>query len=97
MLTGNSELGLCGTKINKESFDLSALACKVQAVKDDVYNGRGFAVIRGLNLEEFTIEDITMIYMGLNNYIADKIGRQDKAGNALGKSPALHFSSAHKG
>lgn len=51
----------------------------------DVHNGRGFAVIRGINPGDYSVEDLTLAYMGLASYVADKRGCQDKLGNMLGK------------
>lgn len=52
---------------------------------NDVYNGRGFSVIRGLDLTKYSVEDSTMIWLGIQGYIARQQARQDKKGNMLGK------------
>lgn len=62
------------------------LSAKLKAINEDVYNGRGFAVLRGLNPQDFSIEDLTMIYMGVSTYAGNQVGRQDRMGNCLGKS-----------
>lgn len=80
------DLGLDGTKINKSNFLLPTLGPKLHTISQDVHNGRGFAVIRGLEPANFCVEDLTMIYMGISSHIADTIGRQDRNGNALGQS-----------
>lgn len=63
----------------------------------DVHNGRGFSVIRGINPGDYSVEDLTIAYMGVSSYVADKRGCQDKLGNMLGKlappPPALHTST----
>lgn len=61
------------------------LSAKLESIRDDVYEGRGFAVLRGLDPAHFPIEDLTMIYMGISSYVGDMIGRQDKPGNCLGE------------
>lgn len=81
-----AELGLDGTKIHKNNFILPILGNKLAAISNDIHNGRGFAVLRGLDPNKFTVEDLTMIYMGLSTYMGNQIGRQDKAGNCIGKS-----------
>jgi len=47
------------------------------------------AVIRGLDPKDFTVEDLTVVRLGLQSYIADLQGRQDHKGNMLGTSSAL--------
>lgn len=51
----------------------------------DVHDGRGFAVIRGINPGDYSVEDLTLAYMGVASYVADKRGCQDKVGNMLGE------------
>lgn len=50
-----------------------------------LYDGQGFCVIRGINPGAFTVEDITMIWLGVQAYIADQRGCQDHRGNMLGQ------------
>jgi hypothetical protein len=41
-------------------------------------------VIRGLNPANYSVEDLTLAYLGVQSYIAEQRGRQDKRGNMLG-------------
>lgn len=42
-------------------------------------------MIRGLDLTKYSVEDSTMIWLGIQGYIARQQARQDKKGNMLGK------------
>lgn len=67
------------------SFPLPTLGRKLKALSNDVHNGRGFCVIRGIDPASYTVEDLTLVYLGIQSYIADQRGRQDKRGNMLGQ------------
>ncbi|KAF3768915.1 Clavaminate synthase-like protein [Cryphonectria parasitica EP155] len=82
-LDGFKKLGLNATKITDKTFSLPTLGITLHDLSKEVHNGRGFAVLRGLNTEDFSSGDLTMIFMGISAYIGDKIGRQDRAGNCL--------------
>jgi hypothetical protein len=54
-------------------------------MRDEVYLGRGFTIIRGLNPDDYSPEDLTIIFLGLSSYIAERRGKQDQRGSMLGK------------
>lgn len=54
-------------------------------MRNDIYQGKGFAVLRGLDAKKYSKEDMTTIYLGVQAHIANRFGRQDKKGNMLGK------------
>lgn len=64
---------------------MPTLGPKLVELSLDVHNGRGFSVIRGINPRDYSVEDLTLAYMGVSSYVADKRGCQDKLGNMLGK------------
>ena len=64
--------------INKENFQLPAtLAEWLDGVSDDCYNGRGFALLRGLNPRRRLPEDNAILFAGISLYIAPQRGFQD--------------------
>lgn len=77
------DLELDGDDVNRETFPLVSLATKLDTLRRDVYHGRGFVLIRGLDLNKYTTEDSTIIYLGVQSYIANERGRQDRTGNML--------------
>ena len=90
--------------MSRDNFNLPNLSRTLDQVQHDIYEGRGFAVIRGLDPKKYSVEDLTMIYLGLQSYVGDELGRQDKKGNMLGehlhsrrKLSALTDDSAYRG
>jgi hypothetical protein len=75
---------LDGNLVNQENFPLPTLGAKLRALSVDIHSGRGFHVIRGLNPDDYSVEDLTIIWLGVQSYIADQFGRQDDRGNMLG-------------
>ena len=68
---------------NHNTFPLPALSIKLAKVRDQIYNGVGVAVIRGLNLDAYTEEEIATIFLGTSSYIAERRGKQDHRGSML--------------
>ena len=58
-------------------------------MRHEVYSGRGFALLRGLDVNAYSVDDSTIIYLGIQCYIGNKFGRQDKKGNMMGKCSDL--------
>ncbi|KAH8910666.1 TfdA family taurine catabolism dioxygenase TauD [Coniochaeta sp. PMI_546] len=76
-------LGLDGSDLCPANFPLFNLGAKLNELSNDVYNGRGFCVIRGIDPGAYALEDLTLVYLGIQSHIADQRGRQDKRGNML--------------
>lgn len=75
---------LDGNQVNQDNFPLPTLGSKLESLGRDIYSGKGFHVIRGLDPEDYSVEDLTIIWLGVQAYIADQYGRQDHRGNMLG-------------
>ncbi|KAK5636528.1 hypothetical protein RRF57_012240 [Xylaria bambusicola] len=75
---------LDGNLVNQDNFLLPNLGPKLRKIGDDIYNGKGFHVIRGLEPGDYSVEDLAIIRLGVQVYIADQCGRQDHRGNMLG-------------
>jgi hypothetical protein len=76
-------LGLPFNKACKENFPLPNLAPLLSETCDDIYNGRGFAVIRGLEPDLYSPEDFASIFLGISSYIAERRGKQDQRGTMM--------------
>ncbi|EFY90887.1 TfdA family oxidoreductase, putative [Metarhizium acridum CQMa 102] len=48
-----------------------------------------FGLVRGLDPQRYSVEDLTTVYLGIQCYIANLQGRQDKKGNMLASRPDL--------
>ncbi|KAI8623894.1 Clavaminate synthase-like protein [Xylariaceae sp. FL1651] len=80
---------LDGNLVNEDNFPLPTLGPKLRSLAHDIYNGKGFHVVRGLNPDDYSVEDLTIIWLGIQTYIADQRGRQDHRGNMLGTYTVL--------
>ncbi|KAK2614633.1 hypothetical protein N8I77_001442 [Diaporthe amygdali] len=83
-LTHFKSLCKWGDEISPETFPLPTLKSKLKELKDEIFEGRGFFVLRGLDPVQLCIEDNILIYIGVAKYIAGLIGKQDDGGHVLG-------------
>ncbi|KAG6106205.1 hypothetical protein E4U31_000925 [Claviceps sp. LM219 group G6] len=67
------------------NFQLPTLEGDLNHLRHEIHDGKGFGLIRGLEPQRYSVEDLTTIYLGLQSYIADLQGWQDKKGNMLGE------------
>ncbi|KAM0342735.1 hypothetical protein ACHAPU_009227 [Fusarium lateritium] len=77
------ELELDGDCVSRDNFPLPTLGPRLDRIRQDVHQGKGFGVIRGLNTQKYSPEDLTVMYLGIQSYIANRHGRQDRKGNML--------------
>lgn len=78
-----TERGLDGNEVTPTTFPLPNLATKLSSVCSDIYEGRGFAILRGLDPDAYPIEDLTIIYLGISSYVGERRGKQDHNGSML--------------
>ncbi|SPJ72177.1 related to TfdA family oxidoreductase [Fusarium torulosum] len=76
-------LELDGDCVSRDNFPLPTLGPRLDLIRRDVHQGKGFGVIRGLDTKKYSPEDLTVLYLGLQSYIANRHGRQDRKGNML--------------
>ncbi|KAL8370744.1 hypothetical protein RB595_000884 [Gaeumannomyces hyphopodioides] len=76
-------LELNGSKVSRETFPLGALGRVLDGLSEEIHEGRGFGLIRGLDPRNYSVEDLTLAYLGVQSYVADQRGRQDSKGNML--------------
>ncbi|EWZ91625.1 hypothetical protein BFJ68_g10267 [Fusarium oxysporum] len=76
-------LGLDGDCVSRDNFPLPTLGPRLDRIRRDVHQGKGFGVIRGLDPQKYSVEDLTVLYLGIQSYIANRHGRQDRKGNML--------------
>ncbi|KAK1755151.1 hypothetical protein QBC47DRAFT_210397 [Echria macrotheca] len=82
-LASYKSLGQDGDLVDPASFPLPTLGPKLWALSHDVHHGRGFGIVRGINPASYSVEDLSLIYLGIQSYIAEQRGRQDRRGNML--------------
>lgn len=83
-LTSRIALGLDGDCISRQNFPLPSLGPRLDQLRTEIHHGRGFGLIRGLDPHKYSVEDFTMLHLGIQSYIANRQGRQDSKGNMLG-------------
>ncbi len=68
---------------SKDDFPLGALSTTLTRIADDLENGRGFCLLRGLDVERYSDAEIAAIYYGIGLYLGTPVG-QNPAGDLLG-------------
>ncbi|GAB1317294.1 Taurine hydroxylase-like protein SAT17 like [Madurella fahalii] len=77
-------LGLESNEVSPATFPLPTLSARLSQVCSDVYEGRGFAIVRGLDPDAYpSIEDLTIVYLGISSYVGERRGKQDQRGSML--------------
>ncbi|KAI1748602.1 hypothetical protein F4782DRAFT_516684 [Xylaria castorea] len=74
---------LDGDLVDCTNFPLPNLGPRLQEFSLDLHYGKGFFLIRGFNHEKYSVEATTIIFLGIQAYIAEKRGRQDELGNMI--------------
>lgn len=70
-------MGLPIGHISPETFPLPTLHADLRRLSNELHNGHGFFVIRGLPVDKYTREENLIIYAGVSAHIAPQLGRQD--------------------
>ena len=68
----------------RSDFPLPHLAPRLAAFAEELENGRGFVLIRGLPIDRFTDDDINSIYFGLGLTLGQPVG-QNPQGDLIGQ------------
>ncbi|KAK1521816.1 TfdA family Taurine catabolism dioxygenase TauD [Colletotrichum paranaense] len=76
-------LGLDGDLVSRDNFPLPTLGATLDGIARDIHQGKGFAVVRGIDPQQHSVEDLTILYLGVQGYVANQRARQDKKGNML--------------
>lgn len=63
--------------LDQETFPLPRLHSALREISNEIHNGRGFKVLRGLPVTKHNREENVIIYSGISSHIAPIRGRQD--------------------
>ena len=66
-----------------DAFPLPQLRKKLDAILDDIENGRGFKLIRGIPRDRYSDSDCELIYWGITSYFGTPVS-QNARGHLLG-------------
>ncbi len=69
--------------VNRDNFPLPTFGAALDVIQEEVVNGRGFVLIRGLPVDRYTIEESAMAYFGIGSYLGWAIPQNAK-GHVLG-------------
>ncbi|KAK3174876.1 hypothetical protein OEA41_002122 [Lepraria neglecta] len=85
--------------VSRENFPLENLGNRLDKASDDIYEGKGFVIVRGLDPDSLSTEDFTIMYLGISRYIAEKRGqarlarfnaKPDWPFDTIGRDPAYY-------
>jgi len=75
--------------IDQSTFPLPTLHPTLRDLSKELHNGRGFFVLRGLRIDDYSREDNIIIYTGVSSHIGSIRGRQQDTRLENGKSPVI--------
>ena len=75
--------GLSMSDISRDTFRLPSLSKKLDGVLEDILNGRGFVLIRGLPVERYGKGDSAVAYLGISAHLGS-FRSQNARGHLLG-------------
>jgi hypothetical protein len=70
-------------RIGKADFELPTLAPKLAAIREEVMAGRGFALIRGLPVDRWSMREAATVYYGIGAHFGNARSQNGK-GHVLG-------------
>jgi hypothetical protein len=70
-------------EVTRDRFPLPTLGPAMDRIQDEVVNGRGFILIRGIPVDDYTIEESALAYFGIGSYLGWAIPQNAK-GHVLG-------------
>ncbi len=82
------DAGKAYPKFTRDDFPLLALTPRLAEISEELENGRGFLLLRGLQPDRYSEDEINAIYYGLGLNLGQPVG-QNPAGDLLGKVMAV--------
>ncbi|PKS07710.1 hypothetical protein jhhlp_006318 [Lomentospora prolificans] len=76
-------LGLPNTEVSPSNFPLPTLGPCLTQIRDDIYYGRGFSILRGLDVDEYSNDDGITVSLGVTSYVAPTRGKQNQRGDMI--------------
>ncbi|MGB0412181.1 MAG: TauD/TfdA family dioxygenase [Pikeienuella sp.] len=75
--------GIRFPKLSKADFPLPSLAARFAEITEELENGRGFLLLRGLPVERYSDAQIELIYYAIGLHLGEPVGQNPK-GDLLG-------------
>ncbi|MEJ6709143.1 MAG: TauD/TfdA family dioxygenase [Amylibacter sp.] len=80
--------GVAFPNITKDDIVLDGFVDLFAAFREELENGRGFLLLRGLSVERYSDDEINLIYYGIGLHLGQPVGQNPK-GDLLGKVMAV--------
>lgn len=80
--------GLVPPQFSAADFPLGALSARLTDLADELENGRGFFVLRGLPVDRYDEAEIDTLYYGLGLHLGQPV-KQNPAGDLIGRVMAV--------
>ena len=65
-------------EIDRKCFNLPTVGPHLERVADELENGRGFVLLRGLPIERYTLEEVRTLYWALGSYLGEGVAQNNK-------------------
>lgn len=79
----HSKVGGNGLGFDRDRFPLPRLANLLEKIDDEIQHGRGFVVLRGLDVSRYPMEDLERLLWGIGTYLGSGIV-QNRDGDLIG-------------
>ena len=70
--------------INNDTFPLSQIAAEVAGWREEVHTGRGMILLRGIPVEDISLDDLRLLYLGLGSHFGRPVS-QSNMGDLVGE------------
>ena len=91
-LAGLEAKGLRFPNFTRADFPLGALEAELAICSEELENGRGFCVLRGLPVDRYSEAEIDTLYYGIGLHLGQPVG-QNPRGDLIGKVMAVGDAS----
>ncbi|PPR00044.1 hypothetical protein CVT24_009000 [Panaeolus cyanescens] len=82
--------------VGRDNFPLPTLSKKLHDFARELYFGRGFFVLRTIPVDNYSREELAIIYAGISSHVGSARGKQDGTGAVLAHIKDLTISHAHE-
>ena len=82
-----SGLKLDTAQVKMATFPLPNLRVRLAELGNELFEGKGFFILRGLDPQPFSIEEYTIISLGVSSYIREHRAAQNAAREMISKKP----------
>jgi hypothetical protein len=82
-LRAAGERGLTAATVNRDGFPLPTLAARLTALRREVEYGRGFVLLRGIPVRDYSDDEAELLFRGIGCHIGEAV-TQNAKGDLLG-------------